>query len=157
MKIGVERRVLTEAVLTAARTTGKPIGDAEAPRHGTTGWDGQPNQEGSNFTPYSVITPMQAGSGSGPFDDSQGDVVIPYAITSYGASREQCEWMADRVRASIHSLNNTEVVMWSGTSDQYSRMIQLVMEQQIGQVQRVDQTDPSYYSETDVVALWTSR
>lgn len=154
---GLERRVLTEAVLTAAATVDKPIGDAEVPRDGVAGWQGEPNSSGTNFVPYAVVTPLQVGQGTGPLADSQGDVVVPYAISAYGVSREQCEWIADRVRAALHTLVKTDVVMWSGTSNQYSRRIQMVLEQQVGQVQRVDQTDPAYYSESDVVALMTSR
>ena len=154
---GVQKRTFTEAVLTALGTVGKPVGDAEAPRGGVAGWQGEPNQDGTNFIPYVVLTPLQAGAGSGPMDDPQGDVVLPYSLTSYGVSREQCEWMADAAREAVAAMRNQDVAQWSGTSDEYQRRIQQVVDMQFGQVQRIDQTDPAFYAETDVVALWTSR
>lgn len=153
----VQRRTFTDAVLAAARTQDKPIGDAEMPRGGVAGWQGEPNQDGTNFVPYAVITPLTAPAGTGPLADSQGDVVLQYNVTSYGVSREQCEWLADNVRAAIATLARQDVTQWSGTSDEYQRRIQQVVDQQIGQVSRIDQTDPAYYAESDVVALWTSR
>lgn len=154
----LQRRVFTDAVL-AAVVAGldKPVGDGEMPRGGVAGWQGEPNQDGSNFVPYVVVTPLQVGAGTGPFSDPQGDLVIPYAVTVYGVSREQCEWMADASRQAIATLFNADVVQWSGTADEYQRRIQQVVDQQIGAVQRIDQTDPSVYTQSDVVALWTSR
>lgn len=153
----LQRGPITAAVLVAARTQGKPVGDAEAPRGGVAGWQGQPNQDGTNFVPYSVITPLSAGAGSGPIDDPQGDIVVPYAVVSYGVSREQCEWMADSVRAAIATMTRSDVTMYAGTPSEYQRRVQQVMVQQIGTVQRVAETDPPYYGQSDVVALWTSR
>lgn len=155
---GVERRVFTTAVLEAVvADLDKPVGDAEMPRGGVAGWQGEPNQDGTNFVPYVVLTPLQAGAGSGPIGDPQGDVVLPYSLSSYAVSREQCEWMADRAREAVATLANQVVPQWSGTSNEYGRMIQQVVDMQIGAVQRIDQTDPAFYSQTDIVALWTSR
>lgn len=154
----LERGAVTRAVLVAAAAVGKPIGDAEMPRGGVAGWQGgQPNADGTNFVPYSVITPLSTVTGTGPLSDSEGDIVIPYAVTSYGVSRQQCEWMADSVRLAIDALTRTDIEMFSGKANQYNRRVQQVVDQTIGTVQRVDQTDPPYYAESDVVALWTSR
>lgn len=154
----VERSVLTDAILSALAATLKPVGDAEAPRGGIAGWQGgQPNATGTNFVPYSVLTPLNASGATGPLSDSQGDWVLPYALTCYGVSRKQCEWMADTARNAIMSLNGQTVTMDSGTSNAYDRYIQQVIAQQIGAVQKVTETDPPYYGQSDVVALWTSR
>lgn len=155
---GVQRRTFTDAVLEALRgALDKPVGDAEMPRGGVAGWQGEPNQDGTNFVPYVVLTPMNAGQGSGPIADPQGDVVLPYSISSYAVSREQVEWMADASREAVASMTKQEIDQWSGTSGAYQRMIQQVVDTQIGQVQRIDQTDPAFYAQTDIVALWTSR
>lgn len=153
----VQRRLFTQAVLTRAATAGKPVGDAEAPRGGVAGWQGPPNENGSNFVPYSVITPMNAAAGSGPLADPQADVILPYGVTSYGVSRNQCEWMADAVRAAIRGLRGNTVTMWSGAPEQYDRLVQQVLVTQIGQVQRVTDTDPPYFGQSDIVSIWTSR
>ena len=154
----LERGAVTAQVLIKAATIGKPIGDGEMPRGGVAGWQGgQPNADGTNFIPYTVITPLSVQMGTGPLSDSGTDVVIPYAVTSYGVSRQQCEWMADGVRAAIEGLHRADIVMYSGKANQYNRRVQQVVEQSIGPVQRVGDTDPPYYGQTDVVALWTSR
>lgn len=154
----LERGAVTLAVLTAANTVGKPIGDAEMPRGGVAGWQGgQPNQDGTNFVPYAVITPLAVSVGTGPVGDSEGDLVIPYAVTSYGVSRTQCEWMADSVRLAIDALTRTDITMFLGKPTEYKRRVQQVVDQTIGAVQRAGDTDPPYYGQSDVVALWTSR
>lgn len=154
----VQRRTFTDAVLgTLVGALDKPVGDAEVPRGGVSGWQGEPNQDGSNFIPYVVLTPMTAGAGTGPIGDPQGDVVLPYSLTSYGVSREQCEWMADAARQAVSTLGGVDVVQWSGTSQQYTRRIQQVVDSQIGQVQPINLTEPAYYAQSDIVALWTSR
>lgn len=157
MYLVLQRGALTDAVLVAARTQDKPVGDSEAPRGGVAGWQGPPNKDGTNFVPYSVVTPLTTGSGSGPIADPQGDVVVPYAVVSYGVSRTQCEWMADSVRAAIATMARSDVTMYAGSPSEYQRRVQQVVAQQIGTVQRVADTDPPYYGQSDVVALWTSR
>lgn len=155
---GIERGPITAAVLVAAATQGKPVGDSEAPRGGIAGWQGaQPNADGSNFIPYSVVTPMGASAGQGPLSDSQADVVFPYAVISYGVSRQQVEWQADAVRTAIATIAGQDVTMYLGAPNQYQRRIQQVVTQQFGTVQRVAETDPPYYGQSDVVSLWTSR
>jgi hypothetical protein len=153
----LQRNILTGVVITAAEQAGPPIGDGEAPRGGVAGWQGQPNQDGTNFIPYSVITPMSVSAGTGPIADSQGDLIVPYAISSYGASRQQCEWMADAVRSAVGTMAQTDVTMYVGTPEEYQRRIQQVIEQQIGAVTRMPDTDPPYFGQTDVLALWTTR
>lgn len=153
----IQRRTITKALLDAAATQGKPIGDGEMPRGGAAGWQGDPNADGSNFVPYAVVSALQAGGGTGPLLDPQGDMIFPYAMTSYGVSREQCEWLADNVRQAVAALAGQNVDQWLGTSQHHQRRIQQVVDSQIGAINRVDQTDPPIYSQTDVVALWTSR
>ena len=154
----LERGAVTAAVITAANLGGKPVGDGEAPRGGVAGWQGGvPNQDGTNFVPYSVVTPLTVGAGTGPISDSGADVVISYSITSYGVSRQQCEWMADTFRSAVGTLTHKDITMWSARPGEYHRRVQQVVEQQIGSVQRVSDTDPPYFGQSDVVALHTSR
>lgn len=146
----IERRLLTAAVITAAATAGKPVGYANAPLTG--GWDGQPNADGSNFTPYCVVTPSTATTATGPFDDPQGDRQIPYSIASFGVLPEQAEWMADEARAAVEAMKKTTVVLGDG-----SYRIQQVRTDVMGGLVRVDSTEPPYWGQVDSLTLWLTR
>lgn len=154
----VQRSPITRAVRDALAALNRPVGVGEAPRGGVAGWTGDPNEAGTTFRPYSVLTPMQAGTGSGPLDNTQADVVLPYAVTSYGISVDQCEDHADLVRAALMRLgtSKTTVPQWPESAEKYGRRIQTVLVQSYGQVQRAGQTDPAFYGQTDLYALMTS-
>lgn len=143
----IERRLLTAAIVAAAETTNIPIGLAHAADGG--GWQGQPNLDSSDFVPYGVITPNTATSAMGPFSDPQADRQIPYSIASFGVKAEQVEWVADKLRAAVGDLKKTVVSL--GDRD-YT--IQQVRADVLGGLQRVDQTEPPYWGQVDVVTLW---
>ena len=146
----LRRRFLTNLVLERLETTGQPVGDAVSPAKG--GWQGQPNVDGSNFVPYVVAMPAAASVSGGPLADTQADWQCPYTLTSFGVSREQCEWMADLARDAAVTFAR-EVVMLNG--DGY--MVQQARATVIGPIQRVDATEPAYYGQTDSVTLWISK
>jgi len=143
----IERRLLTAAIVAAAETTGIPVGLAHAPDGG--GWQGQPNLTTSDFIPYGVVTPTTATQASGPLGDPQGDRQIPYSVASFGVQAEQTEWVADKLRAVIGALKKTTVVLGDG-----SYKIQQVRSDVIGGLTRVDQTEPPYWGQVDVLTLW---
>ena len=143
----IERRLLSAAVVTAIEATGKPVGLADAPGGG--GWSGQPNMDGSNFTPYTVVTPNTATMATGPFDDPQGDRQVPYSLASFGVLPEQAEWMADEARSAVELMKKTTVTL--GDRDY---KVQQVRADVMGGLQRVDSTDPPYWGQVDVVTLW---
>ena len=89
---------------------------------------------------------------SGPFADTQADWQVSYTMTSFGVSRQQCEWMADKARDAAVTFER-EVVMLNG--DGYA--VQQCRATVIGPVQRVDATEPSFYGQTDSVTLWISK
>lgn len=143
----IARRGLTALLVeTLAGQTGLPIGMAHAPRGG--GWEGQPNSDGSNFVPYTVVSPQTATMASGPVQDPQSDRQLPYSLTSFGVMPEQCEWIADKARAAAESLKKTVVSL-----DREYR-VQQVRTDVVGGLVRVDQTEPAYWGQTDVVTLW---
>lgn len=152
----IQRGALTNAILTTLAATGKPVGDAERPRGGVAGWIGEPNEDGTNFVPYVVLTPMATSSPTGSFADPQSEWIFPYAMSSFGVSRKQCEWMADLARDAIQEIVGDAIVMDSVTNP-YERVVQQVMVRQIGAVTRVPEVEPPYYGQTDIVDLWTSR
>jgi hypothetical protein len=146
----LQRRYLTDLVLSQLASTGKPVGDAVSPSTG--GWQGQPNADGSNFVPYVVCIPGPASMSSGPFGDTQADWQLDYSLISFGVSREQVEWMADSARLAAVTLPRSTVMLGS---DGYA--VQQARERIIGPVQRVDATEPAFYSQTDAVTLWISK
>lgn len=149
----VYRGPLTDVLLTAMSSVGKPIGDAEAPIEG--GWQGEPNAAGNNFVPYTVLTSGVAGAPTGPIADPSADWQFGYNLSSFGVSRTQCEWMADRSRNSVQTLKNTVQVLGPNASDKYT--IQKVSVSIMGAVQRVDATNPPYWGQVDQFTVWVTK
>lgn len=152
----IQRAELSKALLAVLRASDRPVGDVEMPRKGTAGWVGQPNANGSNFIAYSVLTPLESAGGTGPLVEPGEDVWFSYAITSYGVSREQCEDQADIMRFQCAGIHKQTVTQWPGTPNEYGRRIQTVVVQTYGAVQRMGDTDPKFYGQTDTVSLWTT-
>lgn len=144
----IERRGLTSLLVTTiAGIIDMPVGMAHAPRGG--GWEGQPNADGSNFVPYTVVNPQTATMASGPISEPQTDRQIPYSLTSFGVAPEQTEWIADKARAAAETLKKTVIEL----ADRDYR-VQQVRTDVIGGLIRVDQTEPAYWGQTDVITLW---
>lgn len=144
----IERRALTALLVeTLSDLTTMPIGMAHAPRGG--GWEGQPNKDGSNFVPYTVVSPQTATMASGSISEPQTDRQLPYSLTSFGVMPEQCEWISDKARAAAETLKKTVVSL--GDRDY---RVQQVRTDVIGGLIRVDQTEPAYWGQTDVITLW---
>lgn len=147
----ISRRQLTDLVIsTIHAATIRPVGDAIAPAAG--GWQGQPNNAGSNFVPYNVVLPGLANRSSGPFDAPQADWQLPYLIWGFGVVRNQCEAIADLARDALEVLR-AQIVDLGGTNYK----IQQVRTESIGAVNRYDQTDPAYYGQQDSVTIWITK
>lgn len=150
MSASFKRKPLTDLVLsTLATVTNFPVGDVIAPLAG--GWQGQPNNTGSNFVPYSVVVPGMATKSWGGLKIPQSDWILPYTVWAFGVRRDQCEALADLCRSALEGLSQTTQTL---ASVQY-RVLQIFTES-IGAVQRFDSTDPPYYSQCDNQALWLS-
>lgn len=77
-------RPLTTALLAALRAAHSRVGDAAAP---------------SDLTlPYAVLYPFGVGPLSGPVSDSHADADSTVQLTCIGSTREQAEWLADKLR-----------------------------------------------------------
>lgn len=146
----ITRGPLTDLVVEAVIALGKPVGDTHTPDP-PFGWDGQPNAMGTNFIPYSVVSPMSATYSEGPVAISQADWHAPYSIACYGVSRMQCEWLADKIRTQLRQLRHQTVMLES----QYK--IQQVRADVIGGVTRNDASDPPFFSQVDVVSIWVTK
>lgn len=152
----IQRAPITDAILAQLRAGGRPVGDCEQPRGGVAGWIGQPNADGTNYIAYSVLIPMGGGQGTGTLTEPGQDLSLGFVITSYGVSRSQCEDQADLMRLQLMMLRNLDVLQWAGTANEYSRRLQTVIVTGYGPAQRMGDTDPHIYGQTDSVSVWTT-
>ena len=150
----IERQFITAALIAQVETGGKPVGFAQSPTTG--GWQGQPNTDGTNFTPYTVILPNASSAPSGvyegPIDGWQADWKLSYTLSSFGVMPEQCEWMADVVRVLLDKIVNTSI-----TSGSNSYLVQQMRVDALGGLVRVDATEPPYWGQSDQISIWLSE
>jgi hypothetical protein len=149
------RGPLTDVLIETLQTVGKPIGDAEAPTDG--GWQGEPNTNGTNFVPYSTLLSGVGSSPSGPLSETSADWQLNYNLSSFGVSRTQCEWMADRARDSLSVLKNSQQVLGPVNQISSTYTIQKVSFTAIGSIQRVDMTNPAYWGQVDQFTVWVTK
>lgn len=158
MATNIYRGPLTDAMLVALSTglatyangNGIPIGDGVIPAGAA--WNGEPNAPTSTFQPYVVLIAGPANNSMGAVADSQADWRFPYMLGSYSSSRKALEWMADRARDVLGDLRGT--VYFLG-EDKY-KVINVRVES-IGGTNRVDQTDPPFWGQTDSLTMWMGK
>ena len=141
---------LTTLLVDRLRTAGLLVGDGEAPPTG--GWDDDPNLPTSGFVPYLVVNPMAVAEPTGPVGDTATDFRVPYSVTSSGISRKQVEVYADKGRKTLAELERSTVTL--GTSDW---KFQQARANSIGGVVRTDNTEPSEFTQSDVVIIYLSK
>jgi hypothetical protein len=144
----IERWPFTKAIIAAVEGAGFPAAVAERPRLG--GWQGDPNV--SKYVPYAVLVPQTASSSMGPIGDPQGDWRLPYTLTTFTVMWDECERVADLVRKSLLTLVRASIAS-SGPS---YRVVKVNLTT-IGQVNRVDQTDPPFFTQTDAFEVWANK
>jgi hypothetical protein len=152
MATALQRRPVTNLLLATLMTSlpDNPVGDMVIPTGA--GWTGVPNAPGATFTAYTVLVTLTASRSVGAFADSQSDWQITYMLESFGASREQCEWMADKARSALDPL--AKQVHAFGTANY---KIQQIRVDSIGAVNRVAVTEPAFYGQQDGMSLWLSK
>lgn len=87
----------TAAVIARLESQGLVVGDAGDPED-EYGWPDIPGQ--SQFVPYVIVYPAERqndGSLGCPDEDSE----IEWTVTCVGSTREQCEWLHDKVDATL--------------------------------------------------------
>ena len=148
----LSRRPLTNQIKTtlAAAPLVTDVGVAHAPAN--VGWNGQPNQQGSNFRPYAVLSPGASGPYTGPVGGNLQDWQLPYMVTTFGISPDQVELIADNLRFQFVTLKNEQLVLGD-----YTYKVQQVRIESIGSIQRVEVTEPPYYGQTDSYSVWLSK
>jgi len=144
----IERWPFSKLALAAIEGVGFPAAVAERPRAG--GWTGEVNV--SPFVPYAVLIPQTANASSGPISDAQADWKLPYTVATFTLEWDQCERVADRVRAALAGMVRAQVASSTGSY----RVIKVNLTT-IGQVNRSDQTDPPFYTQTDAFEVWANK
>lgn len=92
------RTPIDKALVIALRVgTQRPVEIMEAPKAPGNG----------PLLPYAILYPLPGGSFDGPpLSDPHADVTFSYQVTSVGKTAEQCQSMADRVRATMLGRKN---------------------------------------------------
>lgn len=144
------RGALTDYLLAAIRAEGITTGDGVAPDSG--GWDDDPNLPTSNYVPYLVLNPMAVADPTGPLGDSSVDFRVPYSLAASGISRKQVEVYADKGREVLSGMERSVVTLAGG-----GWKIQQVRANSIGGVVRTDNTEPSEFTQTDVLTVYVSK
>jgi hypothetical protein len=152
----VERAPITSEINTLVKTLGFPVGDNSSPGAvGTYGWQDEPNEAGTNFTPWLVITAMP---GQGHSDQSISSLaedafwLLSYSIFVAGVSRNQTEVLADRVRHLMANLNDVLV-----TGESASWLIDGARCVNLGSNNRVGEASPYYFTQTDSYTVWVTK
>lgn len=89
-----ELRGIVPLVIAAVEATDVLVGDGEQPAG--SGWQGAPGA--SEFVPYVSVHPVPGGGLDGPLGAPHTDADVVVQLTCVGASRAQCELVADRAR-----------------------------------------------------------
>lgn len=82
-------RVLTDQIISVLQAASLTVGDATVP-------DTIPAEDG-----YVIVYPLTGGTMDGTLENLYEDAVVPYQLSAHGTSREQCEWVSDRVLATV--------------------------------------------------------
>jgi hypothetical protein len=153
MPSSLSRGPITTRLLTELETEGFPVGDNASPMV-PYGWQGEPNQPGTTFTPWSSLSPGAATlqNPGGAMGDSQSEWRLAYMVTYAGLSRKQTEALADRMR-----MNLTNIARESVQTDTGNWRIQKVTCTAIGNTNRIGSAYPDYFTQADSFEVWVTK
>ena len=136
-------RVLTDEILSVVATgTGRQIGDGTAPA--------------APLLPYAVLYPLPSPTHDGDLTSPDRDRGWVYQVTAVGATRDQAEWMADKVQTSMEddtfapvgiTVMNIEATLGPGVE----------RDDDTGTVTAPGDTATSYYYAPATYEFWTTR
>jgi len=147
----INRGPITVRLLAELREAGLPVGDNAAPTD-PYGWQGEPNSEGTNFIPWMVLTAGTATAGTGSFAASATEWRLPYTVFYAGVTRDQLDWLADKMRVKLTNIERESV-----TTDAGNWRIQQIRCTSVGGTNRIGSTFPDYFTETDLFEVWLSK
>ena len=153
MPSSISRGPITNRLLAELETEGFPVGDNASPEV-PYGWQGEPNQPGTTFTPWLSLTPgaAQLQAPGGPLSDPQSEWRLAYSVFYSGLSRKQTEALADRMR-----LNLTNIARESITTPTGNWRIQKTTCTAIGNTNRIGSAYPDYFTQADSFEVWVTK
>jgi hypothetical protein len=153
MPSSLSRGPITNRLLAELVTEGFPVGDNASPDI-PFGWQGEPNEPGTTFTPWLSLSPM-AGSlqaPAGAMGDSQSEWRLAYSVLYAGLSRKMTEALADRMR-----LNLTNIARESIDTPTGKWRIQKTTCTAIGNTTRIGSAYPDYFTQADSFEVWVTK
>jgi len=149
----ISRGPITSRLLVELETEGFPVGDNASPTS-PFGWQGEPNEPGTTFTPWLSLSPGAASlqAPSGALGDSQSEWRLSYSVVYAGISRKQTEALADRMR-----LNLTNIARENVDSDTGAWRIQKITCTTIGNTNRIGSAYPDYFTQADSFEVWVTK
>jgi hypothetical protein len=132
-----------QVVMALGESSGQLFGDGIAPEGG--GWlSGQPNV--SAFVPYGVLL-FQGATLSDPalrYNEQIRSWSTNWRVSSFGGSREQCDWMATLAREGLDDCLGQQFGAYTVTMATWGSL---------GAMTRNDGIDPPMWSVTDTFSL----
>jgi hypothetical protein len=107
---------------------------------------------GAVFVPYLVISQITASHSWGTLWEPQSDWQLPFAVESFGVTREQCDWMADKARGVLNELVHTHQQI-----GELSYGVMWVRFDSLGTPIRVDATQPPIWRSQDGITVWITK
>ena len=134
-------------------TVGFPVGDASAPTDNF-GWSGEPNADGSVFTPWFSSTPLTATRQRvpGALGDTGTEWLAPYSVFIAGVDRTQTEMLADRVAETLQAQARVTITAGSQTW-----RVQKFERTAVGSINRIGAALPDHFTQNDNYELWLSK
>ncbi len=127
-------RPLTDVIVFTLQSAGLVVGDAVRPSAATA------------TAGYVVVYSLPGGSIDGTLGAPNDDASVMYQLTSVGADRRQCEWVADRARQ----------VILSAVMPLTDRIISPVMVDMLGGTIRDDDIQPPVWYSPDRYRVMTT-
>src|SRR6185503_3915625 len=153
MPSSISRGPITNRLLSELDTEGFPVGDNSSPVV-PFGWQGEPNDPGTTFTPWLTMTPGAASLQTPPggMGDSQSEWRLSYNVVYAGISRKQTEALADRMRLNLTNINRESVATPTG-----NWRIQKTTCTAIGNTSRIGSAYPDYFTQADSFEVWVTK
>jgi len=147
----ISRGPVTDRLLVELRELGLPVGDNSTPDD-PYGWQGEPDNEMSNFIPWLTLSASTAQPGTGPVGMSSADWRMPYTVQFAAINRNQLDWMADTTRSKLANLERESVATDSG-----NWKFQQVRCTSVGGSNRIASTFPDYFTQADLFEVWLTK
>lgn len=149
----INRGPITDRLVAELKTAGLPVGDNRAPLD-PYGWQGEPDSENSSFIPWMTIS---AGTGRtqarpGSLGDSSSEWNLSYTVTYAAVTRDQLDWLADKMRLVLTGVQRDAVTTESGRW-----RFQQIRCNTVGGTNRITSAFPDYYTQADLFEVWLSK